>query len=88
MDIHPLEVAAQQALEEPLQTLNLHLTALYESQLVLERVLQRLQGTLGRIVELGEPSISEEVLDRVLKCEERVRTIEQILAQVEDRLER
>lgn len=45
-DVHPIELTVQALLETPLETLNLNLKSLYESQMILHTILYKMECTL------------------------------------------
>ena len=45
-DVHPIELTVQALLETPLETLNLNLKSLYESQMILHTILYKMERTL------------------------------------------
>lgn len=45
-DVHPIELTVQSLLETPLETLNLNLKSLYESQMILHTILYKMECTL------------------------------------------
>lgn len=45
-DVHPIELTVQSLLETPLETLNLNLKSLYESQMILHTILYKMERTL------------------------------------------
>lgn len=45
-DVHPIELTVQALLESPLETLNLNLKSLYESQMILHTILYKMENTL------------------------------------------
>ncbi|KAG7697721.1 hypothetical protein KL930_000224 [Ogataea haglerorum] len=46
--VHPIELVVQSLIESPLEVLNLNLTSLYESQVILSSILRQLEGKLER----------------------------------------
>lgn len=84
--IHPIEVTVQQLLEEPLQSLNLNLTSLYESQLILSKMLAKLQGTISEAISNMESPISETYLNRLEILEVKLNSVTSILDSVDERL--
>lgn len=45
-DVHPMELTVQSLLEMPLETLNLNLQSLHESQKILHAILYKMENTL------------------------------------------
>lgn len=45
-EVHPIELTVQALLETPLETLNLNLKSLYESQMILHTILYKMECTL------------------------------------------
>lgn len=84
--IHPIEVTVQQLLEDPLQSLNLNLTSLYESQLILSKMLAKLHETIAEAVSNLESPASEEYLNRLEILEVKLNSVTSILDNVDDRL--
>lgn len=44
--VHPIELTVQSLLETPLETLNLNLKSLYESQMILHTILYKMERTI------------------------------------------
>ncbi|KAG7813442.1 hypothetical protein KL921_000988 [Ogataea angusta] len=79
--VHPIELVVQSLIESPLEVLNLNLTSLYESQVILSSILRQLEGKLERTREnLKENEDSQD--NTTLSLDEYVKRVTAIKSQM------
>lgn len=85
-DVHPIELTVQALLETPLETLNLNLKSLYESQMILHTILYKMECTLMETANNLRPGsfpLEDQVVPGV-RCNYDCHTEEGTIGEAED----